>query len=159
MVDSRGLFPLETLFQYKTGTWSNVLTFASNPKVPYNLYDRTPFIHPLILLRISVPAMAYIEKFAKMVEAEDDKDGMLTCGVELEFLVPSIQIGTEDPDPDITDLRLFRTSGNVQQMEYEVRSELRKWFSSRFSSSYDRAARIWGVSFAQCFRPGGFSHF
>ncbi|KAI1145194.1 putative amidoligase enzyme-domain-containing protein [Nemania diffusa] len=67
--------------------------------------------------------MAYIEKFAKMVEAEDDKDGMLTCGVELEFLVPSIQIGTEDPDPDITDLRLFRTSGNVQQMEYEVRME------------------------------------
>ncbi|KAI3320338.1 putative amidoligase enzyme-domain-containing protein [Xylariaceae sp. AK1471] len=45
--------------------------------------------------------MACIPKIDEMIEAPDDSEGTLTCGVELEFLVPSINWRAPDPDPDV----------------------------------------------------------
>jgi hypothetical protein len=45
--------------------------------------------------------MAYIRKIDEMIEAPDDSQGHLTCGVEFEFLVPSINSQEPDPDPEV----------------------------------------------------------
>ncbi|KAI0449869.1 hypothetical protein F5B21DRAFT_508717 [Xylaria acuta] len=54
--------------------------------------------------------MSYIPKIDEPIEAHDDSGGALTCGVEIEFLVPSIPYDAQDPDPDIKDQHVYRSS-------------------------------------------------
>ncbi|KAI1160658.1 putative amidoligase enzyme-domain-containing protein [Nemania serpens] len=53
--------------------------------------------------------MAYIQKIDEMIEASEDSGGTLSCGVEMEFLVPSVHLLESDPDPDLKDQHLYRT--------------------------------------------------
>ncbi|KAI1366900.1 putative amidoligase enzyme-domain-containing protein [Xylaria arbuscula] len=41
-----------------------------------------------------------------------DSDGILTCGVEFKFLLPSVDCEAEDPDPDVTNQVLYRSDRN-----------------------------------------------
>ncbi|KAL7622171.1 hypothetical protein AAE478_007674 [Parahypoxylon ruwenzoriense] len=38
-------------------------------------------------------------KYDDIIEAEDDSDGTLTFGIELEFLIPAVKFGADDPHP------------------------------------------------------------
>ncbi|KAI0902997.1 putative amidoligase enzyme-domain-containing protein [Ustulina deusta] len=69
--------------------------------------------------------MASIPKIDEMIEALDDSNGTLTCGVEFEFLLPSIHYMAKDPDPDIKNKRLYKsTSGDPEDIKTEVREQL-----------------------------------
>ncbi|KAI0102278.1 putative amidoligase enzyme-domain-containing protein [Nemania sp. FL0031] len=69
--------------------------------------------------------MSYIQKIDEMIEAADDHEGPLTCGVEIEFLIPSIHVTAQDPDPDIQDRRLCRsTSHDPETAMTQVREAL-----------------------------------
>ncbi|KAI0441432.1 hypothetical protein F4803DRAFT_552100 [Xylaria telfairii] len=68
--------------------------------------------------------MSYIPKIDEMIEAHDDREGNLTCGVEIEFLVPSISSDAEDPDLDIKDQHVFRSSSNEELIPRDVRNQL-----------------------------------
>ncbi|KAJ8126821.1 hypothetical protein O1611_g6818 [Lasiodiplodia mahajangana] len=69
--------------------------------------------------------MSYIQKIDEMIEAADDHEGPLTCGVEIEFLVPSIHTEAQDPDRDIEDRRLCRsTSHDPETIMTQVREIL-----------------------------------
>ncbi len=84
-------------------------------------------IHTPIPLRVHISAMASIPKIDEMIEALDDSNGTLTCGVEFEFLLPSIHYMAKDPDPDIKNKRLYKsTSGDPEDIKTEVREQLRK---------------------------------
>lgn len=67
--------------------------------------------------------MDFIPKIDEMIEADDDSTGTLTCGVELEFLIPSIDRMAEDPDPDITKQVLYRSTGSYLE---DIRGQIRK---------------------------------
>ncbi|KAI1118233.1 putative amidoligase enzyme-domain-containing protein [Nemania sp. NC0429] len=71
--------------------------------------------------------MAFIPKIDEMIEAADDSGGGLTCGVEIEFLVPSVHLSTPDPDPDIEDQHLYRTDAvNAGSVKKEIFEKLLK---------------------------------
>ncbi|KAJ2977289.1 hypothetical protein NUW58_g7854 [Xylaria curta] len=71
--------------------------------------------------------MAYIWKIDEQIEAVDDSEGGLTCGVEIEFLVPSIPVTAEDPDPEIKNQHLHRsTSEDDEDISTEIRRQLLK---------------------------------
>lgn len=62
-----------------------------------------------------------------MIEAHDDSEGTLTCGVEIEFLVPSIPRNAQDPDLDIKDQHVYRSSSDdPERIKKDVRDQLRK---------------------------------
>ncbi|KAI0186709.1 hypothetical protein EV127DRAFT_484021 [Xylaria flabelliformis] len=69
--------------------------------------------------------MSYIPKIDKQLAARDDRHGALTYGVELEFLVPSIPSDAQDPDPDIINQCVYRSSGDDSEMiKKDVREQL-----------------------------------
>ncbi|KAI8950306.1 putative amidoligase enzyme-domain-containing protein [Xylaria longipes] len=69
--------------------------------------------------------MAYIPKIDELIEVRDDSEGALTCGVEIEFLVPCISCDAQDPDPDIKDQHLYKTSSVDQELIMkDVREQL-----------------------------------
>ncbi|GAW26237.1 hypothetical protein SAMD00023353_2500780 [Rosellinia necatrix] len=63
--------------------------------------------------------------FERITNTMDDSAGSPTYGVEIEFAVPSIHVSWPDPDPDITDQVLFRTTepGGLDMMA-QVREQL-----------------------------------
>ncbi|KAI1422563.1 putative amidoligase enzyme-domain-containing protein [Xylaria sp. FL1777] len=69
--------------------------------------------------------MTSIPKIDEMIEAQDDSTGTLTCGVELEFLLPSIHYTREDPDPDIKNLHLFKSRSDTKRnLDTEIYEQL-----------------------------------
>ncbi|TGJ81502.1 hypothetical protein E0Z10_g7260 [Xylaria hypoxylon] len=69
--------------------------------------------------------MKFIPKIDEMIEAHDDSAGTLTCGVELEFLVPSIDYMAKDPDLNIKNQRLYKSrSRDSEDIRTEVRDQL-----------------------------------
>ncbi|KAI0518126.1 putative amidoligase enzyme-domain-containing protein [Xylaria bambusicola] len=69
--------------------------------------------------------MKFIPKIDEIIEAQDDSTGTLTCGVELEFLLPSIDHMAKDPEPDIANRLLYRsTSRNPEIIHKEIREQL-----------------------------------
>ncbi|KAI0421561.1 hypothetical protein F5X98DRAFT_370691 [Xylaria grammica] len=71
--------------------------------------------------------MASIPKIDDMIEARGDSAGTLTCGVELEFLVPSVNYLARDPDPNIKNQRLYKSrSRDLEDIKTEVREQLLK---------------------------------
>ncbi|KAI1758316.1 hypothetical protein F4782DRAFT_20586 [Xylaria castorea] len=69
--------------------------------------------------------MSYIPKIDEPLEAHDDSEGALTCGIEMEFLVPSISYNAQDPDPDIKDQRVYRSPRDDSEMiDRHVREQL-----------------------------------
>ncbi|KAI8626451.1 putative amidoligase enzyme-domain-containing protein [Xylariaceae sp. FL1651] len=46
--------------------------------------------------------MEYIPKLDDIIEAYDDSEGNLTCGVELEFLIASVESRDPDPHPELS---------------------------------------------------------
>ncbi|KAI0553903.1 putative amidoligase enzyme-domain-containing protein [Xylaria curta] len=69
--------------------------------------------------------MSYIPKIDELLAAHDDRNGALTYGVELEFLVPSIPSNAQDPDPDMEDQRVYRSSrDDSETIKRDVREQL-----------------------------------
>ncbi|KAI2628261.1 putative amidoligase enzyme-domain-containing protein [Xylaria nigripes] len=70
--------------------------------------------------------MAYIPKVDKMIEAiEESKYDVMTCGVELEFLVPSIADTAPDPDPDMGNQHLHKSMRYASELiDREVREQV-----------------------------------
>ncbi|KAI1124573.1 hypothetical protein F5Y10DRAFT_268987 [Nemania abortiva] len=82
----------------------------------------------------------YIRKIDEMIEADDDQEGALTCGVEMEFLVASVHAMMPDPDPDIRDQRLLRsTSHYLENYQSQVRKILLKSLQSQLHGMPFRA--------------------
>ncbi|KAI0483876.1 hypothetical protein F4859DRAFT_529205 [Xylaria cf. heliscus] len=72
-----------------------------------------------------LPDTMYIPKIDEQIEAHDDNGGNLTCGVELEFLIPSIPHDAQDPDSDIQDQLLYKSSsGDTEFIGEDVREQL-----------------------------------
>lgn len=56
--------------------------------------------------------MKYIQKLDNTGVARGDRWESLTYRVELEFLVSSINLEASNPDPDIKDQKLFRSTSS-----------------------------------------------
>ncbi|KAK5626158.1 hypothetical protein RRF57_001873 [Xylaria bambusicola] len=72
---------------------------------------------------VDAPTMKFIPKIDEIIEAHDDSTETLTCGVELEFLLPSIDHVAQDPDPDIANKLLYRSTSRTPEIAHE---EIRK---------------------------------
>ncbi|KAI1826955.1 hypothetical protein F4861DRAFT_551789 [Xylaria intraflava] len=69
--------------------------------------------------------MANIPKIEQIIEADNDNHGFLTCGIEMEFLVPSIFKLDADPDPDIKDQLLFTSRRYDKNLvDKDIRNQL-----------------------------------